>query len=289
VRSGRQSPLAASLISEFIADGCRRLIQEVTLYEHHKWIDIELTLDKLPVESPESVYFVFPFFVPGCTARFDTTGGFVRAGQDTLRDSCHDWHVVQHCLDFSNNAFGVTVATPDAPLAQFGRINTGRWQREFIPKSATAFSWALNNYWHTGYKASQSGEIRLRYRLTSHAGDFNPVAAWRFGREAVQEPLVAELLTHEGGILPEIVSSLLQLEPSNVVLTSLKSAEDGNGVVLHLQEVAGRDTVVALTLPSCASATETTPLEVDGDAVPLVENRVIRHIGAYERVTLRIV
>jgi hypothetical protein len=289
VRSGRQSPLAASLISEFVADGFRRITQEVTLYEHSRWIDIDITVDKIGVENPESVYIVFPFFIPGGTARFDSTGGDIRAGVDTLRGSCHDWHFVQRWVDFSNASFGVTVASPDAPLAQFGRINTGRWQREFVPKSATLFSWVMNNYWHTGYRASQDGELRFRYRLTSHAGDYDPVAATRFGHEAIYEPIVREIGRHEGGILPPETASILQVEPANVVLTVFKKAEDGNGFICHLSEVGGRDTVLSLTLPALRSANRTTPLEVDGDSVPRVGNRVICHIGAYELLTLRIV
>jgi len=289
LRSGKQSPLAASLVSEFVADGCRRVTQEVTLYEHSRWIDLDITLDKIAVETPESVYIVFPLFVPGGTARFDATLGDVRAGLDTLRGSCHDWHFIQRWVDFSNASFGVTVASPDAPLAQFGRINTGRWQRDFVPKSTTFYSWVINTYWHTGYRASQDGELRFRYRLTSHSGDFNPVAAARFGYEAICEPIVRELFAHAGGILPPDTASILQVEPDNVLLTVLKNAEDGNGFIVHLSEVSGRDTVLTLTLPSLRSANRTTPLEVDGDPLPCVGNRVICHIGAYQLLTIRVV
>lgn len=289
VRSGRQSPLAASLVSEFLLDGCRRLTQEITLYEHCPWVDLEIALDKVPIEQPEAMYVVFPFFVPGATARFDTTGGIACAGVSTLRGSCHDWHAIQRWVDFSNASFGVTVASPDAPLVQLGRINTGRWQREFLPKSAVLFSWVLNNYWHAGYRASQEGELRFRYRLRSHRGDFDPVAAMRFGYEVLYEPLVRELPRREGGLLPADTASFLRLEPDNVLLTVFKRAEDGNGFICFLSEVAGRDTVLALQLPACRAANRTTPLEVDQDPLPCFGNRVICHIGAYELLTLRVV
>jgi len=288
VRSGRQSPLAASIVSELAADGCRRVTQEVTLHEHLPWIDVTLTIDKLAVTDPESVYVVFPFFVPGCTARYDSTSGPVRVGHDTLRGSCHDWHTVQGYVDFSSSGFGVTVATPDAPLAQFGRINTGRWQREFVPKSATLFSWAMGNYWNTNFPASQSGVVTLRYRLTCHSGDFDAAAAWRFASEASTDVIARQLSTHAGGILPNDSASLIRVEPSGVALTGFKRAEDGNGYIVSLRETRGCSTVASIELPRIGGANATSPLELDGAPVPVIGDRIILHVEPDANVTLRI-
>jgi hypothetical protein len=288
VRSGRQSPLAASLVSDYVGEGFRRLTQEVTLYEHLPWVDIDITLDKFPVEEPEGVYFAFAFAVPGAVARYDSTGGSIRVGLDTLPGSCHDWHVAARWVDFSNEEFGVTVATPDVPLAQFGRINTGRWQTQFVPRTATLFSWVASNYWHTNFRGSQDGVIRLRYRLAAHAGGFDPVGSWRLGEEAANDAVVRELRPRESGALPGQTASLLQVEPAHVVLTAVKPSEDGDGLILRLREVAGRDAVFAVSLPSLRSARRTSPIEVDGAALPALDGRVVGYIGANELVTVRV-
>src|SRR5579875_2862754 len=57
----------------------------------------------------------------------------------------------------------------DASLASFGDINRGKWPGVFEPKSGTLFSYIMNNYWHTNYRAGQGGEFTFRYAMTSGA------------------------------------------------------------------------------------------------------------------------
>ena len=68
-----------------------------------------------------------------------------------------------------DNFATVGIVPLDAPLASFGDINRGAWPGEFRPKSATLFSYAMNNYWHTNYRAAQGGDFTFRYVLTSEA------------------------------------------------------------------------------------------------------------------------
>ncbi len=43
------------------------------------------------------------------------------------------------------------------------------WLRELAP-STRLFSYVMNNYWHTNYKADQEGPVTLRYAVTPHRG-----------------------------------------------------------------------------------------------------------------------
>ena len=57
-----------------------------------------------------------------------------------------------------------------------------------IEPSQTLYSYVMNNYWFTNYRAEQSGPTTLRYALRPHR-QYDPIAAQRFGIECSQ-PLV---------------------------------------------------------------------------------------------------
>jgi uncharacterized Fe-S radical SAM superfamily protein PflX len=60
-------------------------------------------------------------------------------------------------VDRLNGEKGVTWATVDAPLVEVGAIAAETpWMRTIAP-SSTLFSYVMNNYWHTNYKADQEG------------------------------------------------------------------------------------------------------------------------------------
>lgn len=290
VRSGRQSPLAAGLISEFTAPGCRSVTQEVVLYEHQDWVDLFITVDKLPVTDPEAIYIAFPFHIPRSVTRYDSAAGITQVDRDLLEGTCRDWVVAQNWVNFSNDRIGVTVATPDAPLVQFGRINTGRWQTRFAPRSATMLSWIMNNYWHTNYAAQQSGETTFQYRLTSHEGEFDPVAAWRFGAETAHPAIVEATTENPNGALPGDVHSCLRVEPAHVVVSALRASDDGAGMIAHLREIAGIDTVARITPASLGAAARVTPIgeSIEGSVLPALDGSVIAHIPAHGLVTIRL-
>jgi hypothetical protein len=79
----------------------------------------------------------------------------------------------------------VTVACPDVPLFQAGRISmdeivTG-WV-DSLAQTQTFFSYVMNNYWETNYAAAQEGTASFSYVIRPHKG-FDPLEAERFGME----------------------------------------------------------------------------------------------------------
>jgi hypothetical protein len=149
----------------------------------------------------------------------------------------------------------------EAPLVQFGDINTGKWQKTFSPANAWVFSYAMNNYWMTNFKASQEGRVEFRYSLTSTApvpaaAGAGPasdrVSSTRFGWE-VHTPLVASWLpAGNKGPITGTQASALSVDAPNVIVQALWLDEDGTAVV-RLREIAGQPADAELTcvlLPS---------------------------------------
>ncbi|HOD51391.1 MAG TPA: polysaccharide lyase family protein [Candidatus Hydrogenedentes bacterium] len=225
-------PVMVSLLMESSAPGCRSLKREVRLIQDVPYAELIVTMDRENVYNQEAVHLAFPFSVAGSTIRIDTPWAPVEVEKDQLKGACKNYLTVQRWVDVSNDDFGVTLAPIDAPLIEIGKItNDPRvvgW-REVIEPSSLVYSYAMNNYWETNYKASQEGVTTFRYAVLPHDGSFKEDRAMRFGVEASQ-PLVA-VPVKPGGPAPE---PFLRVKPEHVLVTNLKPSDDGTGWIARL-------------------------------------------------------
>lgn len=149
------------------------------------------------------------------------------------------------------------------PLVQLGGLNLGKWQPVTTIKQPYIYSWVMNNYWFTNFRATQQGEFKWSYYLTSTA-DTSNTEATRFGHGS-RTPLVPRVLPagHADAFAP--VLSTLDLGVSNLVLVEARPAYHGQGMVLHLREVDGKPAslpVAKLTaIPAVQSVQEVNVLE----------------------------
>src|SRR6266513_1544239 len=145
-----------------------------------------------------------------------------------------------------DNLLTVAIVPLDAPLASFGDINRGAWPSEFHPKSSTIFSYVMNNYWDTNYRAAQGGDFVFRYVVNS-SGGFAPQVFTRLAWSSLR-PVELDYVVGQDKAgnperpLPPEGSSFLEIDQPNVALVNWKLADDGQGTILRLQEFAGRDT-----------------------------------------------
>jgi hypothetical protein len=274
----------ASLSVEIAAPGVRRAICTFSLETETRALAVDWLLDKVHVTDPESVFIAFPCNLERPTFRADLNGIACTPGDDQLPGTVRTWYPLQRWVDVADGARGVTIAPLDAPLMHFGGITTARWTDAFDPEGPNLMSWALNNHWMVNFKASQGGEIGLRYRLTTHGGRCDDAAAARFGAEAATPALVLRDYVRAGAA----TGSLLALPDDGVLLTA-KPAEDGDGVIVRLQEMRGRDREVTVrTIARCLSACLTSPLEEDGISLAIEEDAVHVPLSARSIQSLRL-
>jgi alpha-mannosidase len=225
---GERGPLVASLVVDAEAPGARSVTREIRMVGGLDRIEVIATIDKERIRTKEGVHLAFPFEVPGGQLRFDVASGVVRPDSDQLRGSARNFVEVQSWVDVANDSLGVTWTTPDAPLVEIGGITAeSPWMRA-IPPTQAVYSYVMNNYWHTNYKADQEGPVTFRYDIRPHGG-FDPVAATRLGTEA-REPLV---VTAAAGPAPP-AEPLLRLGSAEVVVTSLRPGTDGRSWLVAL-------------------------------------------------------
>jgi len=270
---------------------------EIYMPESEKRIEFRNRIRKELTYAKEAVYFAFPWAAANPTFRFDGAVGWINPEQDMLLGGCNEWFAPQNWVSVEDGNAAMTLAMIDAPLVSLGDINRGRWPAKFGKSSAAVFSYALNNYWFTNTPAGQSGEFVFRYAITS-GKRFDPQEAARFAREARTPLEVSQLRASDKfldrepapGSLPAGGASLVEIAPDNVIISALKGAEDGEGIVLRVQEIAGRAAEGKITLPliSIASAREASGVEVPGKNLEADAHSVRFSIKPHEVLTIRL-
>jgi alpha-mannosidase len=174
----------------------------------------------------------------------ETPWAVVRPELDQLHGACKNYFTVQRWVDVSNADYGVTWATVDAPLIEVGAItNDPRggvgWIKKLEP-STTLYSYVMNNYWETNYKAGQDGPTTFRYSIRPHRG-FDSGKASKFGIERSQ-PLIVVPVDKKAPLR----SSVLTVEPAGVIVTAFKPADVGKAWIVRLFNASGRPAKVRI-------------------------------------------
>jgi hypothetical protein len=226
-------PLVASLLIESDAPGCNKLTRELRVIDGIDRVDIISVIDKKNIYEQEAVHLGFGFNVPGGVMRMDIPWAVVMPETDQLPGACKNYFTVQRWVDISSETHGVTWATLDAPLIEVGAITNDPRDKsvgwiEHIQPSTTFYSYVMNNYWETNYKASQEGPTTFRYSIEPH-GKFESGRAAQFGAERSQ-PLVVVPVDAQ----TPVQRSILSAEPADVIVTAFKPASDGNAWIVRL-------------------------------------------------------
>jgi hypothetical protein len=246
LQPGGSGPIWKSVVVAGEAHGCAApngFHCEIRLYETEKRIELHFAIRKNPITSPEAVYVAFPFSLQDGRIVYEGQGGLVRPGENQIPRSSSDWQTMQNFASLRNDEGQIVFVCDRAPLVQFGDINVGKWQEKAIIERPHIYSWVMNNYWFTNFRASQEGEFKWRYAISSSA-DAGNVFASRFGWGA-RTPLVARVMPplRRGARTEQPFSrSVLAVENPNLLFIEAHPARYGSGIVICLREIAGKQT-----------------------------------------------
>ncbi len=241
-----RTPLGQRLVVEAAGKHTPKIRSEYNLYEALRRVDILNTLRKDEIREKEAVYFAFPFATGNPTFEYQIQNGWVRPNEDQLPGACREWFTTQNVVHVKDASYSIAWATPDAPLITLADINRGKWLKHLDVKNGHVFSYAMNNYWFTNYKAGQGGDFSFRYHVTS-GSPLSREDLSKFDVDTRRPPFPFALLsthvvpvTGKGKPLPAAESSLMTSKSPNLEFVAFKQAEDGDGYILRLKEVAGR-------------------------------------------------
>ncbi len=290
---------------------------EIRLFNGKKMIEFVENLDKKEVFTKEAVYFAFPFALSQPQFQYEVQNGVVDPAKDMYPGAGHEWFTVQHWVSVEQDGLSGSVFPLDAPLVTLGDINRGAWPEQFGKRSGTIFSYVMNNYWNTNYRAGQGGHFSFHYLVTSAlattASDLS-----RTGWEEIT-PLEADIVTSQDKALAQPTQnhqaataqssaapvdvntaqridgkrgSFLEIADPNVLLETWKPAEDDNGTILRLLDFGGTERTVSIRIPwlHVDQVWQTDAVERGQQAVSLSEDGEFHFtIHPHEIVTLRVV
>ncbi|MGB2905919.1 MAG: glycoside hydrolase family 38 C-terminal domain-containing protein [Candidatus Aminicenantaceae bacterium] len=243
IETGVNGPLWQSLSWSGTTDTAisgTRLRCEVRLFKRHKRLELHYVLFKKDITDPEALYVAFPFRLDGGTIHYEIQGGEVIPGKDQLEGTATDWNALQnYCAVRDQEGGQVVLSSPEIPLVHFGGLNLGEFRYVAQVERPHVYSWVMNNYWVTNFRASQRGEFRWSYAITSGTGTAAGSRAARFGWDS-RIPLLTRVFPPARSVQKQKSFSLLEISEPNILLVAARPLLGGE-VILHVRELEGRE------------------------------------------------
>ncbi|MFZ4399352.1 MAG: glycosyl hydrolase-related protein [Bacteroidales bacterium] len=246
-------PLLVSFLIKSDAPGCNSIQREIRVIKGMNKIDIINTIDKKMIRKGEAVHFGYPFNVPNSTVRIDLGYGVIRPETDQLAGACKDYYSAQRFVDVSNNEYGVTLTVNETPLIEIGEMHSelpepnsvqanSSWKKTQSP-SSKIFTYLMNNYWYTNYKADQPGISTYTHSIIPHF-TYNQTDVSRLGIESSQPLIVKEVVVTEQAK----ISPPFSLNNMNIYVSSIKPLIENKGLLVRFYNPGNKVEEVSLTL-----------------------------------------
>jgi alpha-mannosidase len=264
-------PLVATLAVE------RRILnssytQLISLAYNSPRLDFDTTIDWQEKHILLKVAFPVEVFSP--VATYEIQWGNVE--RPTHRNTSWDWARFETCaqkwVDLSEGDYGVSLLND----CKYGHDVHGNVLRISLLRGPT-----------TPDPEADQGQHRFAYSLLPHAGRWNETTI--AAAYALNDPLiVAEGKGSGGAALAG--HAFVSVDRPNVVVETVKRAEDGNGVIIRLYETQRRRGPVTLSTGfTLAEAWRTNLLEENQKALDVEGQTVTFTIKPYEIITLRLI
>jgi hypothetical protein len=276
---------------------------EIRLYNQEKKVEFCYSMKKLPVTDPEGVYVSFPFKLNQSHHVVEVAGGTMIPGKEQIEGSSSDWTGIQNFVSLRSDSGQIIFVSPEIPLVQLGDINLGKFlrvgsstpnpsprgeERMAYPASGSIFSWVLNNYWTTNFLASQQGELKWTYQITSGDNPSNTLAT-RFGMEN-RIPFLNRVfpasVRADSVMMP---NSFFASTDNHLALVSTHPSANGRGIVMQLRETEGRKDSIpveylalsSITLAQAVNAVSATEVNVLEEPIREIWKKEAKPVSTY--------
>ncbi len=158
---------------------CKKISTRVTINHYNKLLTIDNVVDRKKYTKKEGLYFAFPFNFINGEIKYDTLDTYSIVEKTQLKGANKNFITATRWVDVSDENIGVTMYLKDAPIFKTEKIyhdpirsGPGKlcgW-RNSIKETNTVFSYIMNNYWQTNYKAYQCDKVKFTYVIKPHKG-----------------------------------------------------------------------------------------------------------------------
>jgi alpha-mannosidase len=246
--------------------------QKIYLYRDSKRVDFDTWIDWH--EHHTLLKVAFPVNIMSPMATFDVQWGNVQ--RPTHRNTSWDWARFETCAhkwaDLSEGNYGVALLND----CKYGYDIHDNVMRLTLLKSATSPD-----------PDADQGEHLMTYSLLPHQGD------WRDGVIAeaydLNDPLILRRVSGNGS-QSNPIGSFVSTSVPNVVIETIKLAEDGNGLIVRMYEdQRNRGKATIKTNFALAEAHQCNILEEDETPLPVNGNEIQIDFAPYQIITLRLI
>lgn len=224
------------------------VIQEVTIYHQLKRIFFETRLQNWSGKMYREFRTAFPINMDKAEISYEVPFGEVRVGKDEIHTAgeryvplCKDVHP-RSVIDWFAATDDRTRVVISSDVAAFDWIDPTKENnmpllQHVLLASRRSCHWEGNEY-------SQAGNHSYRYMLTSNGAD--DLTGDRLAKQH-NDPIKV-ILNPEKSVsakLPESMS-FFGVDQDNVIITAIKKAEDGDGIVVRMYDTNGETKAVKL-------------------------------------------
>lgn len=271
-----------------------RIQTDVLVFAHKKKIEFIEQVEKKAVLSKEGVYFAFPFAMSHPEFRYEIQNGAVDPAHDMLPGAGLEWFSVQHWAEVAQDGVSAAVMPLDASMMTFGDIARGVWPTRFGQREGTMFSYVMNNYWDTNYRAEQGGDFSFRYVVTS-APSLSDSALSQMGWEEMTPFGLDRVTDQDKAVNPPRPldgkeGQFLKADNPDVLLQAWKTAEDGQGTIIRLLNLSDSTQSVTVSTPleRLQSAWSCNAMEVNQRSLPVSGNEFTLQLAPHQIATVRV-
>lgn len=280
-----KGPIYNSVYFSGKGDGCNGVAVEVRIYNDVKRIELCYSIRRIPETEPSGIYVAFPFALDKGKIAFDVPGGLVNSSENQIPGSSVAWNTVQNFVSVRDNNSQVLVSTDAIPLFALGELFNNPYRNPRTYEKTHVFSWVMNNYWTTNFRASQEGELRWNYVMTSLSGNSN-IDANTFGWEN-RIPMYARVIPASTKVNSfEREKSYLKIKSRNIMMTScIPSKVKKNALFVNLRDVEGKDSELSIWGPDGSKLEFVEVNVLDEPIGDIVTSKVLK---PYENVFVRV-
>jgi alpha-mannosidase len=244
IRVLEQGPVKAVLRVESTY-GQSRLIQDFTLYGgpgNPPRIDVRVTVDWH--EQFKMLKLRFPVRIRKVTATHGIPYGHIEREANGEEEPIQGWVDLSGMHPDINVSYGLSILNDGKASVD---VNGNEIGLTVLRSPIYAHHIPAEPQPGREYAFIDQGQQTFTYSLLPHRDGWDEAGTIRRAAELNQHP-IALPTTYRDGPLPS-TDSYLDVDCENIVVTTLKQAEEGEALILRAYETAGRATTATLTLP----------------------------------------
>jgi alpha-mannosidase len=262
-----------------------------TLYKSVERVDIDDELNQ-DIQNT-TVTYRFPLNLDNTTVWHEEVGAVINAklasngGHYSDQNARYDWLTANHFVHVGNPTRGMTISNLGTHFFKLGNSTTFTLDEN---SSSVQFLAAGRVAYGTLGISNQGGDQSFQYQfaLQPKTGEFNQTASMKMSLEH-QNPLATGSVN--GGIIyPGSAYSLMSINPQDVLLWSLKPAEEGaaKGLIARVWNQSNNTSFTLHGNSAVLSAKNTSHVETDLSDANVLNDNLVENIGSQEMKTFRI-